>query len=163
MSSVTRHRPQCFHSLPGGPSALAQPPLDRNFRLQWKRRARVLQVWLAARFSSHLARWSAAPVGPLRRSSRTCPAEQDLAQEINVSATHQQEQGGHISPRRLCAHMDLCSPPPPPRSQSVVPRATRPARGRDGSRTSHTVLGARGEDAIAGSFLICAETVPSSE
>ena len=37
-----------------------------------------------------------------------------LAQEINVSATYQQEQGGHISPQRLCAHMDLCSPPPPP-------------------------------------------------
>lgn len=114
-SSVSGRRPQCFHSLPGGPSALAQPPPDRNFRLQWKRRARGTAGGAGCTLQQPPRQVVCGPCGPpLRRSSRTCPADQDLAQEVNVSATHQQEQGGHVSHQRLWAHMDLCSPPPPP-------------------------------------------------
>lgn len=82
-----------------------------------------------------------------------------------MSATHQQEQGGHISHQRLWAHMDLCSPPPPP-PPPLPDHEACPGKGRvqdqphrAGERTGKS----RREDAIAGSFLNCAETVSSSE
>ena len=147
---------------------MAQPPPDRNFRLQWKRRAQVLQVGLAARFSSHLARWSAAPVGPLRRSSRTCPAEQDLGardqRERHIPAGAGRP---HFPPEALRSHGPLLSPTPTP-----APRASFPGpRGLPEEGTGpgpatpcwERMGKSRRENAIAGSFLNCAETVSSSE
>ena len=65
-----------------------------------------------------------------------------------------------VPPEALSSHGPCALPEPHPHSQSIVPAATRPSRGRVGSRTSHTVLGS-GWGSAGGKTL--SQAVSSSE